>query len=266
MPEEAAAAPAAPPTAPATDRHAWTDRLWGSGHLLPGGDTEALRLAALLPLSPQTTLLLVGAGAGGAAAAIAGARGTFVAAHDASLAGRQRAAPPLRKLARRVTLEPWNPAAPEFRPAYHHHALLLEPLRQGGTPEALFAGLGPALRPDAQIVLLELVLRQPAARGLDRWCALEARGLPPTEATVSQALRHAGYEVHVTEDAGPRQVQAVLEGWTQLVTTLDGEGQGPAAGEAATLVAEAEAWLLRLRLLREGRIALVRWHASLRRG
>jgi hypothetical protein len=36
----------------------------------------------------------------------------------------------------------------------------------------------------------------------------------------------------------------------------------PAPRAAAALVAEAEAWLLRLRLLRSGVLRLQRWHAT----
>jgi hypothetical protein len=46
---------------------------------------------------------------------------------------------------------------------------------------------------------------------------------------------------------------------------MRGAPDRPSPAAAADLVAEAEAWLLRLRLLRDGRLRLLRWHASLAR-
>jgi hypothetical protein len=47
-------------------------------------------------------------------------------------------------------------------------------------------------------------------------------------------------------------------GWRVLMRDLD---RKPSAMEAAQLVAEAELWLLRRRLIRDGRLRMMRWHA-----
>jgi hypothetical protein len=51
----------------------------------------------------------------------------------------------------------------------------------------------------------------------------------------------------------------VIEGWRTLVRDLAIHRPDPAA--AAYLVAEAELWLLRARLIRQGRLRLMRWQA-----
>lgn len=228
--------------------------------LLPGGAEEVLRLAALLPLSPAVTLLLAGAAARPSGALIAGARGCFVSAFD------QDPPPPLPRGARsRVTTEAFDPAAPAFRAGYHHHAMLLEPFRRGGTPDELIAAAARALRPGGQVVLLELVARGlPAGPWEERWIAAEGRpSAPPSEGTIPAALQRAGLRVNVVEDAGLRHRQAVMQGWQALITALRDGHDRPDSPAAAALVAEAEAWLLRLRLMQEGRLRLLRWHASL---
>ena len=253
LPPPSAAEPAPPD--PAIARAAWADRLWGEGMAMPGGAEEVLRLAALLPLTPAHTMLLAGLGAQGAGAVVAGARGCFVAAHDL------RAAHPRRTLPKRVTAAAFTPEAPAFRAAYHQHALLLEPFRQGGTPDGLLRATAAALRDGGEVVLLDLV-----ARGGDadaRWLAAEGRRPPPLEAAMAAALERAGFRVHVVEDAGARHHRTVLLGWASLLDALRAEPVRPAPPAAAALVAEAEAWLLRLRLLRDGRLRLLRWHASL---
>jgi hypothetical protein len=79
------------------------------------------------------------------------------------------------------------------------------------------------------------------------------------------ALQAAGFQLHVTEDTGPRHCAAVMEGWSRLLGGLRHEGKGRTRAGAAALVAEAEKWLLRHRLITTGTIGLLRWHATLRR-
>lgn len=268
-----AAAPTPPPAADASpspgspglmaQRRAWADRLWGEALPVPGGAAEVLRLATLLPLAPEHTLLLAGLGARVAGEVVAGARGCFVSAHDIlplpAAAGRHGTT-------RRVTAARFAPAEAGFRTGYHQHALLLEPFRAGGTPAGLIRATAAALRRGGQLVLLELVApadQRVAAEA--RWLTSEMRAAPPAEAAVTAALAAAGFEVHVLEDAAPRHRRAVLDGWSALLAALRAEPRPPAPPEAAALVAEAEAWLLRLRLLRDGRLRLLRWHASLAR-
>jgi hypothetical protein len=242
-------------------RFLWSDRLWGEGMRLPGGATEVLRLASLLPLAPEVTLLLAGAAARASGAIVTGARGCFVAAFDADPPRPGQAATRRAKL----TAEPFDAGAPAFRPRYHHHALLLEPFRSGGTPDGLLEAAAAALRPGGQVVLLDLVARgAPAGPWEERWLAAEGRvAAPPPEAAVPEALRRAGFDVHVVEDAGQRHRKAAMQGWQGLLAAIADGGARPAAPAAAALVAEAEAWLLRLRLLQEGRLRLLRWHASM---
>ncbi|BDG70815.1 hypothetical protein [Roseomonas fluvialis] len=252
-------APSAPPLR-ACHRRAWADRLWGEGMALPGGAPEVLRLAALLPLSPESTLLLAGNGAAAAGDVVAGGRGCFVAAFEP---GAPAGARPAR---RRVTTEPLDPAAPGFRARFHHHALLLEPLRAGISPDGLLAATAAGLRPGGQLVLMDLVARgMPAGAAEARWLAAEGRPEPPAEVALPAALQRAGFDIHVVEDLGRRHRDAVLSSWQALMVALRDEPTRPAAPEAADLVAEAEAWLLRLRLMQEGRLRLLRWHASMTR-
>ena len=265
--EEATAALRAAEEAAAALRAAraeWTDRLWGPGFLLPGGLAEANRLSTLLPLSPATTVLQLGSDAGGLAGSLAQGRGAWVAAQQDDPLLLERATQHLKSLGKRVTLSPWDPAAPAFRAGYHHHALLVEAL-QRATPERLLPALSAALREAGQLVMLELVLlAEPTgsdAAYLAHWQEIERRATPPTEAAISSALAQAGFVVHVVEDCGHRHSLAALEAWGRVLAELRASGRpGRLAGRA--LLAEIEPWLLRQRLINAGCLGLRRWHAS----
>ncbi|MBL6457069.1 hypothetical protein JMJ55_17165 [Belnapia sp. T6] len=254
-----------PEEALALARADWSDRLWDDGCLLPGGVAEIHRLSALLPLSPATTLLLAGRDAGGAGAAVIAQRGAWVAAHQHDPLLARRMAARLRPQGKRASVLPWDPEAPAFRLHYHHHALALEPLSGGGRLDRLLPALAAALKPEAQLVLLEVVQGKPGRPGFERWLELEGRSRPPPPRPAAEAaLQAAGFQLHVAEDAGRRQATAILAAWARLLESLRAESR-PSGLRAAALVAEAELWLLRHRLLAEGAIGLLRWHATLRR-
>ncbi len=253
------AAPASP-----APRHDLGSRLWGEGFMLPGGEAEVLRLAGLLPLSPATTLLLVGRDAGGAAEVIARTRGAWVASHLPDPEMARQARQHLRRIGRKATVEAWDPATlPNVRPAFHHHAMALEALRTAADPRGLLQAMVAALKPGGQLVLTEVVAARPEACPA-RWLALEGRtGPPPTAATLEAWLRDLGFILHVSQDLSDRHAAAVVEGWSQLLGEV---ARGPERRDrdfAAALVTEAEAWLLRHRLIGAGILRLRRWHASL---
>ncbi len=250
----------------ALSRLAWADRLWGEGCLLPGGMAEIQRLSGLLPLSPATTVLLLGRDAGGAAGSLIAQRGAWVAVHQRDPVLRERMAARLRPYGRRAAVLPWDPACPAFRAGYHHHALALEAL-DGADPAALSMALAAALKPGAQLVMLEVVQGEhpgPAAL-LERWMALEGRAVPPRRRLAEAALQRAGFQLHVAEDTAPRHAAAIIESWSRMIAGLREAGAPALRVGAAGLVAEAELWLLRHRLMTSGALGFLRWHATLRR-
>lgn len=263
---EVMAAAAARPDRPPAPRGNLAHRLWGDGFALPGGQAEVLRLAGLLPLSPATTLLLVGQDAGGAAEAIARTRGAWISSYLPDPAQVKRAQELLRRLGRQATAQVWDQSGPPAFPArFHHHAMALEAMRTAADPRSVIEAIAPALKPGGQLVLLEVVADRPQACPA-RWLSLEGRaGPPPPAAMVEAWLRELGFALHVTQDVSERHAACVVEGWSRLLGEVSRGAERRDPGFAAALVAEAEAWLFRHRLIGAGVLRLHRWHASLTR-
>jgi cyclopropane fatty-acyl-phospholipid synthase-like methyltransferase len=268
-----AAAPASQPEPPRPpereaawppERVAVAEQLWGEGFLFPGGAEETLRLAKPLGLSSAASLLLIGAGAGGPPCTLAAQLGVWVTGFEADpdLAALAQERAVRARLGRRAQVEMWYPSAPAFRARAFHHGLALEPLR-GGKAEPVLAALTAALKPGGQFVMLELVADEPldpADPAAGHWARLERRSLElPSETSVTRMLGRLGYEVRVAEDMTQRHMHLAVLGWRQAVRAM--AETKPTAAEAARLVAEAEIWLLRLRLMRERKLRLLRWHA-----
>jgi hypothetical protein len=248
-----------------TTRVAAVEALWGAGFMSPDGARETLRLATPLGLDKTLTLLLLGAGLGGPAAAIAAKFGGYVESFEAEpelaviAEYRRRAAPGLR----RVTVAGWQRDAPMFKPHSAHHALSLEAAR-GAPLLPILTSLAAALRPHGHIVLTELVCDGASPeddREFAAWCRLENRqpALPRAD-TVGDALKSQGFDVRVVEDLSDKHVAATLSGWRAAVKSM-ADGPRPEPAAAGIFVTEAELWLLRVRLMRRFGFRLLRWHA-----
>lgn len=268
-PVAVAAPESADPVPP--DRHAlWpaariemAARLWGEGFIFPGGEEETLRIANPLGLSAASSLLLVGCGPGGPARAIASHLGVWVSGFEADpdLAAAGAALCAHAGLGRRAEIGTWDPADPRFAHRAYHHAIAFEAI-SGRAPETILGALALALRPGGQLALVQTVADAPLDAGdpmVRRWRRLAGRNTDvPAEATISRVLGRLGFEIRVVEDISQRHAKLAVRGWRDAVRALPGR---PEATDAAVLVQAAEFWLLRVRLIRAGRLRVVRWHA-----
>lgn len=269
LPPLAAGAPAAPrapdrpPLPGLTPLLALRHDLCGEGFLFPDGAEEVVRLARPLGLSDAASVALLGAGSGGPVTAITTAFGAWVSGFEADPALLAVAIEHCRRggHGKRISVAPWQPAAPELPRAHFHHALSLFALA-GAAPKSVLAALALALRPRGQLVLLDLVAApdlEPDA-SFANWARLEARPPHlPMEREITGLLGALGCDVRVAEDVSERHVEAIIAAWRALVRPL--ASARPPLARAKLLVAEAERWLLRVRLLQAGRIRLIRWHA-----
>ncbi len=264
-PPAAHSAPAAPSLWPPA-RLAIEEELWGTGFLCPGGGPEILRLAAPIGLSAASSLLLLGTGPGGPAQFLATELGVWVNGHEAdpdlaAIAARriQRAG---AAMAKRASVTGWSRHAPAFTPRSSHHALALDAIRDAAVPPVL-AAIAESLKPHGQVVLVETVAQEPldpADPAIAAWCRLEGRApiLPQPEA-ISRGLTRLGFDVRVAEDVSARHMRLAVLGWRHLVRQMARDR--PAHDRAAAVVAQAELWTRRIRLMHSGRIRMMRFHA-----
>jgi hypothetical protein len=245
------------------------ESLWGEGFVSPGGADEVLRLAGPMGLSAASSVLLLGAGAGGPAWLLAEQFDAWVSGYEAdpalaALAGRRLELGALAT-AKRATVRTWNPAAPLFRHQGFHHAMSLDAIRDARVEDVLGA-IALAVRPGGQIVLTETIA-DPSFNAADpavtEWCRLERREPKlPTQAGIDRIFQRLGCDVNVVEDVSKRHVQDAIAGWQRVVRGLAQNRPEPAL--AVLVLAEAELWLRRLHLVQAGTLRLVRWHASRR--
>jgi len=245
-------------------RLAVADTLWGEGFTGPGGAQEVMRLATPLGVTSAASVLLLGAASGGPPRVLATAFGGWISGFEVDPDLVDLATERLTRagLARRAPVSQRSPHAPIFRQAYFHHALAFEPLR-GARPELALGALAQGLKPGGQLILTELVADMDTPAGdpvMGAWTSRDGRqSNMPTEVAITGTLARLGFDVRVVEDVSARHTATAIDGWQNLVSSL--AGRRPGVAEVAAVVSEAEVWLLRLRLIRSGRMRLVRWHA-----
>ena len=253
-----------PPTHWNRDRIALVELLWGEGFIFPAGEQETLRLALPLALSEASSLLLVGVGTGGPARCIAAQLGAWVTGFEADpdLAAVATARSARNGLGKRAAIKTWDPEVPNFPRRSFHHALALEAFR-GASPGPVLVAMFQALRPNGELMLVDLVADEPldpADEAVMAWSRLEARSpAVPSQRAITAALGTLGFDVRVTEDISLRHMQEALRGWHRVIRGL--RDSKPNRAVASVLLTEAELWLRRIGLIRAKRIRLVRWDA-----
>jgi SAM-dependent methyltransferase len=250
-------------------RIAIAETLWGEGFLFPGGSSETLRLAKPLGLSEAASLLLIGAGTGGSARSIAAELGVWVSGFEANhhLAELANERSVRAGFGRRAEVQGWSPLTPKFPLHYFHHGMAIEPLR-GAKPEPTLAAVSLALKPGGQFVLVELVADQPldpADPTVVAWLRLDHRSGPvPSELAVTKVLNRLAFDVRISEDMTRRHLIHVTDGWADAVQAM--AMKRPSMRQVGWILREAELWLARSRLMRTGKLRLVRWYAIGRGG
>ena len=267
-PVEPAPDPAADVPLPDDDDPVWpsarvavAEALWGEGFLFPGGAEEVVRLAKPLGLTAASSLLLIGAGIGGPPRCIAAEFGVWVTGYEANPLLTELANERSHRagLGRRAQVESWDPFAPKFPRRYFHHGIAIDALRVA-QPEPLLTAASQALKPGGQLVLLDAVCDQSLDPAVATWARLDHRSIPvPSELAVTELLAGLGFDVRIVEDMSRLEMRHAIQGWRALVKGMT--RARPAPRQLASVVREAELWMARFRLMRSGRLRLVRWHA-----
>jgi len=256
---------ASPPAAWPAPRLALADQLWGPGFITPGGEIEILRLVRPLALTSANSVLIIGIGSGGPVSVVVRNTGTYVTGMetDLSLIAAAQTMAKRATLGRKAVIKLWHPDRPDFAPKSVHHVLAMEPLHDAPA-EPILAGLAGAIRPGGHLVMTELTAPNPLEPDdptVRRWAKLERRNATKLVPAVSltRMLARVGLDVRVVEDISQRHLDAAMIGWRVLVRELEEDKPSPMM--AAFMVAEAELWLLRRKLMTEGRLKMIRWHA-----
>ncbi len=216
----------AAPGEPPLDGPTLAQWLWGAGCHIPGGEEHILELVKPFALNPAMSMLYLGAGLGGGARAIATKFATYVTAleRDGILAQRGMEMSTLQGMQKRAPVSVFDPDTIELRVGSFDCILARQTTYALPDKEKLLAVLAQALKPRGHLLLMDYVLdpKHPAESELEAW--RRQQETPPQLWSAAQyvdCLKHLGLDIRVTEDTSDKFRRLVIDGWGQMITTVD---------------------------------------------
>lgn len=243
--------------------------IWGDGFCGPGGPDYIVALSKLLALSPEMSMLQIGAGLGGPARVLADRFGVWMTGYEESetLVDKGNSLSKMAGLEKKAILTPYDPETMECFDRKFDRALSREALFTIRDKDSMIAKIEEKLKPGGIFLMTEYVLGSDAAVTKDRykdWLIGERKKPFPIMADeLTDMLKDNHLQVRVSEDISMKYISMITKAWAgadevamKLAKTDDG------SQKIQALMAEAEFWTRRKKLLESGDLKLWRIVAS----
>lgn len=260
--DEPAPRVASPPPDPASNAaDVWTaprikvaEMVWGDGFAFPGSVDHVIELVTPLGLTPEKSMLYLGAGLGGGPRAIARTFGTWTTGLEASpalaVAGMdysKRAG-----LEEKAVIREFDGETLEL-PEGKFHAICVRHALQGiRSRDRLLSEITKALRPEGHLLISDFAGNAQPAATPDAPEPIELEELV-------RRIEKRELDVRIAEDSTAELRKLIIKGWADLAVNLTGKSLDPV--EARALADELAAWQGRLAAFAAGTLRVVRIHA-----
>ncbi|MEE8517478.1 MAG: methyltransferase domain-containing protein [Alphaproteobacteria bacterium] len=238
-----------------------SEMVWGKGFTSYGGGNHAIKTVQPYNITSAMTLLVLGAGLGGPARAIA-------AKFDAWVIGLERS----QLLAKAGMLQSVNAGmskkAPinyadfeklEFKENSFNCVYAKEALYNVENKEGLLEGLHKALRRDGPLLITDYMIGEGAEDSAELAAWIESEPLQPhlwTREQTENTLRQLMFDVRIVEDVTDIHRQNIHQAWAKYVNK---QAESGIPSKLRTIVdAEAERWTRLVAALDSGGLRLIR--------
>lgn len=248
------------------------EMIWGEGYCGPGGPEYIINLSKRLSLTPEMSLLNVGAGMGGGARTLAKNFGVWVDGIEgtAGLAEIGMEMSVMAGLEKKATVTHYDfEALTPFTRTYDR-VLSKESIFTVRDKAALFANLEAALKNGGLALITDYVVTDDAALASDEvqeWIEKEpVKPYPVTAETMEQMLKDCNFGIRVSENLTDFYRTMITDTWTetqklmpQLAKECDDEDGRKFLD---TLLQEAELWSRRVKLMADQKLYAWRFLAG----
>lgn len=244
--------------------------IWGEGHCGPGGPDHIIGMSKLLALSPEMSMMVLGAGLGGPARVLAHEFGVWITGYETSeeLATAGMDLSTMHGMAKKAPILHYNPETPEPFERNFDRAFIKDTLFTIANKPDLMRKVNSKLKVDSLVLVSDYVMRSATFRDKPEYTDWKTQEpLTPYLATHDEELEifeSAGFAVRVNEDISEHYVELITRAWAHVDTVVnDLMKQGEQGkGMIETLLHEAEFWSLRAKLLESGDLQMCRILAS----
>jgi len=259
-----------PPDGPAmpwdSRRMEIAELVWGEGYCGPGGPENVIAMSKLLTLSPEMSMLVIGAELGGPARTLAQNFGVWISAYegDADLAKAGMALSERKGLAKKAPVIHYDYTTAKPFERRFDRAFAKESLFHVPDLKSVIKRVEESLKDDGLLLITDYMLADEQAAfdpEVRRWMAREpVRVHMRTPKEVADILGECGFGVRVNEDQTAHYQHLVRQTWKGAGEFIKALLQRGEEGRPLIdiLLREAELWTERGKLFDSGKIHLQR--------
>lgn len=253
------------------DRVSVAQLIWGAGYCGPGGPDHVIAMSKLLALSPEMSMMHLGAGLGGPARTLAHEFGVWVTGYEESqiLVDHGNELSTMAGMAKKAEMSMLDMAADAPFGRKFDRALASNFFIYHEGKEDAVKKISAILKPDALFLITDLFLADDALVATDGyrdWRASEPRRPTPCERReLTQLLEQSELTVRVDDDLTAEYIDLVTKAWSGADRVVaDVISDSSTSHLAQVVLKEAEVWSRRLAMLKSGRLSFRRMLASKR--
>ena len=247
--------------------------IWGKGFCGPGGPEYIISLSKLLALSPEMSMLQIGAGLGGPARVLVDRFGVWITGYETSqmLVEKGRKLSKMAGLDKKAVLEGYDIENFEGFSRKFDRAISKEALFTIEDKAAMIGFIENKLKPGGLFLLTEYVIDSDAVIGKDsykEWIVGErSHPFPVLSDELVEMLKNNHMQVRVSEDISRQYIEMINKAWSgadEVAAKLAKRDDGTQMIQ--TLMREAEFWTRRKKMLESGDLKLWRIVANKKSG
>ncbi|WP_262692607.1 SAM-dependent methyltransferase [Kordiimonas aestuarii] len=247
--------------------------IWGKGFCGPGGPEYIVSLSKLLALSPEMSMLQIGAGLGGPARVLVDRFGVWITGFEESqtLVDKGRKLSKMAGLEKKAQLEQYDTENFDGFDRKYDRALSKEALYTIEDKNDMIAKIEDKLKPGGLFLMTEYVISSDAVLGKDRykeWVVGERHHpYPVLSDDLVEMMKRNRLQVRVSEDISMQYVDMINKAWAgadEVAAKLAKREDGTMMIQ--TLMREAEFWTRRKKMLESGDLKLWRIVANKKSG
>lgn len=243
--------------------------LWGEGNLTPGPADFITGLTARLGLTPEMSLLDIGAGLGGPARAMCGAYGVWVTAYEAVpnhiTAGMEQSV--MHGMGKKVPFTQFEPDTVELPKRKFDCIFSKEMMHHVRSKKRLIAEIEGALKPRGQFILINYVTAHHGGNnpGVIKWNEADGQeSLFWSKEEYVAAFSEAKLDLRVTENLTEQYLAFIANGFRSLKKNMDkliADEPNPEnqAELRRALAFETNRWAVRSEALQSSDISVIRF-------
>lgn len=243
--------------------------IWGDGFCGPGGPEYIIALSKLMALSPEMSMIQLGASLGGPARVLSEKFGVWINGYEESktLVERGNELSKMAGMEKKVTLEQYNPDEMEEFERKFDRAIAKEALFTIENKKHIISCVEDKLKPGGLFLITDYFLGSDSVVSKDsykEWKTGERHApYPILIDEMKDLLKDKKMQVRVSEDITEAYIDMINKAWAgadDVAARLAKEEDGPRLIQI--LMQEAEYWTRRKKLMEKGDIRLWRIVAS----